>query len=80
MTRVFGNLTPSQKRIAELASSGMTNEEISTALGLAPQTVKNQLSAAYKRTGSKNRTALSRLIWNSTPGIPRAGQGEGASE
>ncbi|WP_432838104.1 helix-turn-helix transcriptional regulator [Dactylosporangium sp. CA-092794] len=51
-------LTPSERRVAELASSGQTNREIAQALFVTPKTVEVHLSSAYRKLNVKNRTEM----------------------
>lgn len=48
-------LTSRQKDVLSLASRGLRNAEIATALNVSPETVKKILSSAYKRLGATNR-------------------------
>jgi DNA-binding NarL/FixJ family response regulator len=50
------HLSEAQTRVVWLLLSGLTNEEIATALGLAEQTVKNHLVAMYDKVGARHRT------------------------
>jgi ATP/maltotriose-dependent transcriptional regulator MalT len=58
------SLTPSQRRVAELAASGMTNRQIAQTLFLTVKTIESHLAAAYDTLGIRSRqqlpTALSR--------------------
>ncbi len=47
-----------QIRVARLAIRGKTNREIAAELSLQLQTVKNELSAAMRRLGVRNRVEL----------------------
>ncbi|MEU9298529.1 AAA family ATPase [Streptomyces sp. NPDC048266] len=51
-------LTPSERRVAELAATGSTNREIAQALYVAPKTVEVHLSAVYRKLGIASRTQL----------------------
>ena len=51
-------LTPSERRIAELAAEGRSNKEVATALFLSPKTVEFHLGNAYRKLGVGNRTEL----------------------
>ncbi len=44
-----GSLTPSERRIAELAASGQTNREIAAGLFVTPKTVEYHLRNAYRK-------------------------------
>jgi DNA-binding NarL/FixJ family response regulator len=52
------NLTPQQEGVALLIAAGMSNKEISRAMGIAVGTVKAHLREARIRVGARNRTAL----------------------
>ncbi|HYJ00097.1 MAG TPA: AAA family ATPase [Thermoleophilaceae bacterium] len=52
------SLTPSQRRVAELAASGMTNREIAQALFLTVKTIESHLAAAYDKLGIRSRQGL----------------------
>ena len=52
------SLTPSQRRVAELAASGMTNREIAQALFLTVKTIESHLAAAYDKLGIRSRRQL----------------------
>ena len=47
-----GALTPSERRVAELAAAGRTNSEIAQALYVTPKTVEVHLSSSYRSSGS----------------------------
>ncbi len=51
-------LTPSERRVADLAASGRTNREIAQALFVTPKTVEVHLSATYRKLGIASRHAL----------------------
>jgi DNA-binding CsgD family transcriptional regulator len=51
-------LTPSERRIAELAAEGRSNKEVAAALFLSPKTVEFHLGNAYRKLGVGNRTEL----------------------
>jgi len=57
-------LTPSERRVAELAASGMTNRDVATALFISPKTVEANLVRIYRKLGIKTRAELGRLIGN----------------
>ncbi|MEX2413744.1 MAG: LuxR C-terminal-related transcriptional regulator, partial [Thermoleophilaceae bacterium] len=52
------SLTPSQRRVAELAASGMTNREIAQSLFLTVKTIESHLAAAYDKLGIRSRQQL----------------------
>ena len=52
-------LTPSERRVAELAGEGMTNRDIAQLLYVTTKTVDNHLARAYGKLGISSRTELS---------------------
>ncbi|HKD33737.1 MAG TPA: AAA family ATPase [Gaiellaceae bacterium] len=53
------SLTPSERRVAELAAQGPTNREIAQALFVTPKTVEVHLSSVYRKLGISSRSQLS---------------------
>jgi DNA-binding CsgD family transcriptional regulator len=51
-------LTPSERRIAELAAEGLTNRDIAQQLFVTPKTVEVHLSAVYRKLGITSRRGL----------------------
>ena len=51
-------LTPSERRVAELASSGLSNREIAETLWVTQKTVEVHLSHTYAKLGIRTRTQL----------------------
>jgi DNA-binding NarL/FixJ family response regulator len=49
-------MSDQQWRILELLAQGMPNKMIARQLGLAPSTVKNQLTSVFGALGVTNRT------------------------
>ena len=60
--RPSGELTPAERRVAELAVEGLSNKEIARALFVAVNTVETQLSHAYAKLGIRSRTQLARAL------------------
>jgi DNA-binding CsgD family transcriptional regulator len=58
-------LTPSERRVAELAASGMTNKDVATALFISPKTVEANLGRVYRKLGINTRAELGRIIGHS---------------
>ncbi|HEX5608656.1 MAG TPA: AAA family ATPase [Solirubrobacterales bacterium] len=52
------SLTPSERRVAELAASGMTNRQIAQSLFVTVKTVEAHLSAAYDKLDISSRGQL----------------------
>lgn len=55
-------LTPSERRVAELAASGMTNRDVAAALFISPKTVEANLARVYHKLGIRSRAELGRRI------------------
>jgi DNA-binding CsgD family transcriptional regulator len=55
-------LTPTERRVAELAAEGLTNREIASALFLSPNTVQAYLKRIYRELGVRSRTELARKL------------------
>jgi DNA-binding CsgD family transcriptional regulator len=53
-----GSLTPSELRIAKLASEGHTNRDIAQELFVTPKTVERHLGHAYRKLGVRSRHEL----------------------
>ena len=53
-----GELTPSERRVAELAAQGLTNKEIAQALVVSVSTVEFHLSKTYAKLGVRSRAQL----------------------
>ena len=51
-------LTPSERRVAELAAEGMSNRDIAQLLYVTTKTVDNHLARAYGKLGISSRTDL----------------------
>jgi DNA-binding NarL/FixJ family response regulator len=52
------SLTPSQRRVAELAANGMTNRQIAQTLFLTVKTIESHLAGAYDTLGIRSRQQL----------------------
>jgi tetratricopeptide (TPR) repeat protein len=61
-----GALTPSERRIAELAASGSQNREIAQALFVTTATVEFHLRNAYRKLGISGRSGLGVALGTST--------------
>ena len=66
-----GSLTPTERRVAELAASGLTNRQLAEALFVTVKTVETHLAHAYQKLGTRSRAELTRLIGESSPGHER---------
>ena len=54
-------LSSRELKILELAVEGLTNREIGDRLGLAEQTIKNNVTQLKKKLGTRTRVAL--VLW-----------------
>jgi DNA-binding NarL/FixJ family response regulator len=52
------SLTPSERRVAQLAAEGLTNREVAQSLFLTVKTVETHLSHTYRKLGIGSRTEL----------------------
>ncbi|MDT4915422.1 MAG: hypothetical protein QOH89_122 [Pseudonocardiales bacterium] len=55
-------LTPSERRVAEMAATGMTNPEIAQALFLTRKTIEMHLGRAYRKLSVSGRSELTGLF------------------
>ncbi len=53
-------LTPTERRVADLAGSGLTNREVARALFISPKTVEVNLARIYRKLGIRSRAELGR--------------------
>jgi DNA-binding CsgD family transcriptional regulator len=52
------SLTPSERRVADLAAAGRTNREIAQALFVSEKTVETHLGHVYDKLGVRSRHRL----------------------
>jgi DNA-binding CsgD family transcriptional regulator len=57
-----GSLTPSERRVTDLATEGMSNKEIAQALFVTLRTVEMHLSNAYRKLDISSREQLSAAL------------------
>ncbi len=69
------SLTPSERRIAELAATGQSNRQIAQSLFLTVRTIEMHLSNAYRKLDIGSREELSAVLGEEEP---RAGPANGA--
>jgi DNA-binding CsgD family transcriptional regulator len=55
-------LTETERRVAELVASGMTNREAAAALFMSPKTVEAHLARTYRKLGIRSRAELGRIM------------------
>jgi DNA-binding CsgD family transcriptional regulator len=56
------SLTASERRVAEMASEGLTNREIAQALFVTEKTVEGHLGHAYRKLDVRSRSELPRAL------------------
>jgi DNA-binding CsgD family transcriptional regulator len=56
------SLTPSERRVAELAAGQMTNKDIAQTLFVTPKTVEVHLSSAYRKLEISSRSELASAL------------------
>jgi DNA-binding CsgD family transcriptional regulator len=59
------DLTPSERRIAELVAEGKTNKEVAAELVVSVHTVESALTHVYRKLGLRSRTELARTLHGS---------------
>jgi DNA-binding NarL/FixJ family response regulator len=57
-----GALTPTERRIAELVATGLSNKEVAAELFVTVTTVESHLSKVYAKLGIRSRTQLARHV------------------
>ena len=55
-------LTPAERRIAELVAAGRTNKEVASVLYLSDRTVEGHLTSIYRKLGVRSRAELARTF------------------
>jgi DNA-binding NarL/FixJ family response regulator len=61
-TRTRAELTASERRVADLAATGITNREMAAALFISPKTVEANLSRVYRKLNIHSRAELGRVM------------------
>lgn len=57
-----GQLTQRESEVAQLAASGLSNDQIAAQLSVGSETIKTHLKNIFKKLGVENRTTLSARI------------------
>jgi DNA-binding NarL/FixJ family response regulator len=60
--RTQAELTASERRVAEMAATGVTNREMASALFISPKTVEANLSRIYRKLNIRSRAELGRVM------------------
>ncbi len=63
-------LTASERRVAELAATGLTNREVASALSISPKTVESNLARVYRKLEIRSRAELGARIAVTPPAQP----------
>ena len=58
LRRAPSELTHTERRVAELAASGLTNREVASAAFMSPKTVQANLARVYRKLGIRSRAEL----------------------
>jgi DNA-binding CsgD family transcriptional regulator len=56
------SLTPSERRVAQLAAAGQSNRDIARALYVTPKTVEVHLTSVYRKLGIRSRGGLAEAL------------------
>jgi DNA-binding CsgD family transcriptional regulator len=56
------SLTPSERRVADLAAAGQSNRDIARALYVTPKTVEVHLTSVYRKLGIRSRAGLADVL------------------
>lgn len=59
-----GDLTETERRVADLVATGLTNREVADALFVSRHTVDANLRRIYRKLGIRSRTELARTLAN----------------
>jgi DNA-binding CsgD family transcriptional regulator len=65
-----GGLTPTERRVADLAAAGMANKEIAAALVVTVNTVEFHLRNTYAKLGIRSRSQLAGRLSSAGPADP----------
>ena len=57
-----GELTPTERRVAELVAEGKTNKEVAAILVVADRTVESALTQIYRKLDVRSRTEMAREL------------------
>jgi DNA-binding NarL/FixJ family response regulator len=60
--RASGELTPAERRVADLVAQGRRNREIGSSLYMSVGTVEAHLTRIYRKLGIRCRSELARLV------------------
>ena len=57
-----GALSETERRVAELVASGLTNRQVADALFMSPRTVQSNLTRVFRKLGIRSRGELAAQI------------------
>jgi DNA-binding CsgD family transcriptional regulator len=60
------DLSETERRVAELAATGLTNREVAAQLFMSPKTVEANLARAYAKLGIHSRAELGACLGSTT--------------
>ena len=60
--RAPGQLSASERRVARLASQGLTHRQVAARLAISPETVEAHLARAYAKLGIHSRAELGAVM------------------
>ncbi len=69
--RAPDELTASERRVAELIASGLTNREVASAAFMSPKTVQANLTRVYRKLGIRSRAELGARMAEERPVGPQ---------
>jgi DNA-binding CsgD family transcriptional regulator len=69
--RPHDELTEAERRVAELAATGLTNREVAAQLFMSPKTVEANLARAYRKLGIRSRAELGARLVAERASAPR---------
>ncbi|MBE7158609.1 MAG: response regulator transcription factor, partial [Rhodospirillales bacterium] len=62
-----GDLTPRARDVLGFIARGLSDDDIASKIGISPNTVRNHVSAIYRATGVRKRSAL--VVWARERGL-----------
>ena len=65
-----GELTASERRVAELIASGRTNRQVAAQLFISPKTVEARVARVYRKLGVRSRAQLGAQLAGPAPSPP----------
>ncbi len=69
LRRSQGDLTSTERRVAELAAEGLTNREVAAKAFMSPKTVQANLTRVYRKLGISSRAELGARIAEERGGV-----------